>query len=508
MNKYGDDIENQIVLIQNLVNKSIEITDPIKDMKNTSHIDPYSFILDYMGRGNDKRNKLSQTMGFNEEIVFRGIQNLTRNKFNHLPEDKEDRTAIQNSLKAIFVNEQTLSEMPDFANFKGIFTEPKSAPTSVLFWLYPNQYIPFDMNSKKLYKKMGLMDGVNCNQETTWECYESVLEKIKNDDNFGASNGLEPKKIVALSYYAWLMDNKIDDLLDIFLENKSNIPKNIILTGMPGTGKTYSITKYLEDNQFDESRYKFVQFHPSYDYEDFIEGLKPVAGKDGIEFQLVDGVFKELCKTAYENKKNPYVMVIDEINRADISRVFGELLFCLEYRDKFVETKMTNYIKSLKDDERKKHSISNDHIGQFCIPENIIILGTMNEVDRSIDAFDLALRRRFIWEEIGFDESAIRLYHKFLEDKKFIKHIDNLISSANELNKKLADDIGQNYQLGHTYFFKTIDYYQNSLRQAKNDLWDFHLKSIIREYCKIKYGDNDLKSEIKKYHEVFLKRNS
>jgi 5-methylcytosine-specific restriction protein B len=294
----------------------------------------------------------------------------------------------------------------------------------------------------------------------------------------------------------------VENILNKFIGN--NKAKNIILTGIPGTGKTHSVMEFVKGT--DKYDYEFVQFHPSYDYEDFIEGLKPVPSKNGqIEFKLVDGPFKKLCKRAFEDKENKktYVMIIDEINRANLSRVFGELLYCLEYRGEFVSTKMTTYIESLDTRKRKKFSINEKNIGKFSIPKNVIVLGTMNEVDRSIDAFDLALRRRFIWEDVEFSETALRLYKPFFS-KGFQTHIEELIKKANALNTKLAKDIGENYQIGHTYYFKIIDYFNGGFESALCDLWDYHIKSLVREYCKIKFGEHELSKKLQEYKEIVV----
>lgn len=295
----------------------------------------------------------------------------------------------------------------------------------------------------------------------------------------------------------------MDNILSKYIDSDKKA-KNIILTGIPGTGKTYSIMEFLEQNNSYE--YEFVQFHPSYDYEDFIEGLKPIPSTNGqIEFKLVNGVFKNLCQRAFKEQTKTFVMVIDEINRANLSRVFGELLYCLEYRNEFVSTKMTTYIQGLDETQREKFSVSNDknNIGKFAIPDNVIILGTMNEVDRSIDAFDLALRRRFIWEDVGFSDTPLRLYTPFFTNG-FQSHIEDLIKKANALNTKLEKDIGKNYTLGHTYYFKIIDYFDSDFDSALYYLWDYHIKSIVREYCKIKFGENELNNKLEEYRKIVV----
>ncbi len=525
---YGDNFKAQADFLKKITNKAISSQEPIKGLKEDSHKEPFTFILDFLGRNDDGRREIaSSIMGGDwnkeEKILFLGIQNLTRAKFAHLRKeitencetDTQDKN-IQKCLKSIFCNDNNdclKDNLDDEAveKLKRIFDKPNSTVTSVLYWLYPKQFIPFDKNSKKLYKELGLIASDKCceNKDSwDWKCYDKVIEelKTKTDDLFIEEEKFKPSMIIALSFASWLMENQVDNILTKFLEDNKNKPKNIILTGIPGTGKTHAVKKFVENKEYE---CEFVQFHPSYDYEDFIEGLKPIPSKDGqIEFKLVDGVFKKLCKRAFESKKNNenkiFVMIIDEINRANLSRVFGELLYCLEYRGEFVSTKMTTYIQGLvKEEDKKLYSVDEENIGKFAIPENVIILGTMNEVDRSIDAFDLALRRRFIWEEVGFNETALRLYESFFTNK-FQSHIEELVKKAKDLNKKLSKEIGANYQLGHTYYFKIIDYFNGDFESALCDLWDYHLKSIVREYCKVKFGEDELNEKLKTYKEIIV----
>lgn len=374
--------------------------------------------------------------------------------------------------------------------------------TSIMYLFFPEKFIPIAGPIQGFLAKVGIEIDAD-----TWENYEEILKQLKNKFKLEDTKDFEPSFTIAFSFASWLMENQVDNILNKFISADKNKPKNIILTGIPGTGKTYAVKDFVESGKYE---YELVQFHPSYDYEDFIEGLKPIPSANGqIEFKLVDGVFKKLCKKAYANKneKKIYVMVIDEINRANLSRVFGELLYCLEYRDEFVSTKMSSYIQSLKDEkEQKSYSVSDEkeNIGKFSIPSNVIILGTMNEVDRSIDAFDLALRRRFIWEDIGFNETALRLYKPFFTTQ-FQSNIAELIQKANKLNKKLSEEIGVNYQLGHTYYFKIADYFNGDFYSALCDLWEYHIKSIVREYCKIKFGENEIEKNLKEFENIIVK---
>jgi len=434
----------------------------------------------------------------NENVLYLGIPGSLGRSYSKVEKQVEALLAILKDDKNDFLTEIVNHNEQIKVN---------ATTTSIMYLFFPEKFIPIAGPIIPLLKKLNVLQD---DKVDTWEKYENILNSLKGKFKPNNSDDFAPSLTIAISFSSWLMENQIDNILNKFINTEKNKPKNIILTGIPGTGKTHAIMQFLEDNQY-KDRYEFVQFYPSYDYEDFIEGLKPIPSSNAqIEFRLVDGIFKTLCKKAYKNKEKIYVMVIDEINRANLSRVFGELLYCLEYRDEFVSTKMTTYIEKLNDAEKKKHSISDDHIGKFTIPSNIIILGTMNEVDRSIDAFDLALRRRFIWEEIGFDETALRLYQPFFVNN-FQSHIEDLIKKAKRLNKKLSDDIGINYELGHTYYFKIIDFYTSNEEDysgALCDLWEYHIKSIVKEYCKIKFGGKEIEDKLKEYKKIIVGDNN
>lgn len=234
---------------------------------------------------------------------------------------------------------------------------------------------------------------------------------------------------------------------------------NIILYGPPGTGKTYSTSIYAlsiikevdvslidaadkksRHNIMDEYR-KFVKegkivfttFHQNYGYEDFIQGIKPILNKDGsLKFEPVSGVFKKLVDRAIKDKNSNYVIIIDEINRANISKVFGELITLIE------------------DDKRKSDSNENwlsvtlPSGELFEIPDNLYIIGTMNTADKSISMIDVALRRRFEFIELGVDLKQIKN--------------DTLRDLLEEINEKLIEDLNStDLLIGHAYFMnKTI----------------------------------------------------
>jgi len=242
------------------------------------------------------------------------------------------------------------------------------------------------------------------------------------------------------------------------------------------------------------SKIVFVQFHPSYDYTDFVEGLRPIKteGNHEIGFELRNGIFKELCKNAYDNQsqKQPYVLIIDEINRAEISKVFGELFFSIDqdYRGPKGTVK-TQYSNMQTDETRFADELD---IGDFFVPENVYIIGTMNDIDRSVETFDFAMRRRFTWVEITADERIGMLDvlgpEIKAQAKAKMKAINEVIG-GNKENKGIIEGLNSSYNIGPAYFLK--------LKDCNNDfsqLWIYHIEPLVKEYLRgLPNADKDLK---------------
>jgi len=208
--------------------------------------------------------------------------------------------------------------------------------------------------------------------------------------------------------------------------------KNLILQGAPGVGKTY-IAKRLAWSIMgvkDESRIQFVQFHQSYSYEDFIMGFRPT--KSG--FELKHGTFYDFCKIAADDDENDYFFIIDEINRGNLSKIFGELLMLIEYDKRGDSTRL------LYENE------------QFAVPKNLFILGMMNTADRSLALIDYALRRRFAFFDIepAFETGSFREHQEEVDNAKF----DALVKVIIKLNNEIASDplLGKGYRIGHDRF--------------------------------------------------------
>jgi len=377
---------------------------------------------------------------------------------------------------------------------------------------------------------------------------EWLIKQIKSTDwleqKEGDENGFKVYKVKAsdpeietdefyLSQFVWEL---YENMLSPF-----SLKKQIIKYGAPGTGKTYQArqqTSLLFDIWKEEfapnsglthaSQIELVQFHPSFSYEDFIEGLRPELVNGTVQLTLQNGVFKEFCKKAgkweidYHNLSNkpqqdgkyiafedlrisdiknhadlkekdnwkhlldtgedklvsaaipPFFFIIDEINRAELSRVFGELMYCLEYRGVkgCIKTQYTN----LNNEETGMLKIGQDY--QFFIPTNIYLIGTMNTIDRSVESFDFALRRRFRWEEVSPDMSVLKY--------DLNKNWEDLSKNLENLNTEIAKEplLGKDYQIGHAYLMNLKYAPSLTVAEVRKLIWDDNIQPLLQEYLR------------------------
>lgn len=279
----------------------------------------------------------------------------------------------------------------------------------------------------------------------------------------------------------------------------NNWNKQVILYGPPGTSKTYLAQKiakeFLEVENLNKCpNHKLVQFHPSYSYEDFVRGITAKTENGNIEYKTVSKIFEEFCSNNFGKK----VLIIDEINRAPLASVLGELIYGLEYRGQPITT-------PYQLDENKNK--------QLIVPEDLYIIGTMNTADRSIGSIDYAVRRRFAfvqvrssddkikesWKDEKLGEKALNLYQALMKSEKGIFAKDKL--ADNEID---VDDI----KIGHTYFLglkEKIDDNNNEKFVESEDYLEYKMKYQVRpiymEYIKdgiINPGSEDRFNEIVK----------
>jgi MoxR-like ATPase len=212
--------------------------------------------------------------------------------------------------------------------------------------------------------------------------------------------------------------------------------RNVILQGPPGVGKSFIAQRlaYALIEEKDNERVQFIQFHQSFSYEDFIEGFRPT-GKG--EFDLKLGLFRLLCNKARDDSQNRYVLVIDEINRGNLSKIFGELLLLIEH------------------DKRKlEYALNLAYSGErFYVPPNLYLIGLMNTADRSLAIVDYALRRRFSFISLRplFDSAKFK---SWLNGKAPAQLVSAIVSRMGELNSVIEKDpsLGEGFRIGHSYF--------------------------------------------------------
>ena len=251
----------------------------------------------------------------------------------------------------------------------------------------------------------------------------------------------------------YISEEKYDKLVNV-LKRK----KNIILQGAPGVGKTFLAKRlaYSIMGEKDDERIKFIQFHQNYSYEDFVMGYKPI--EEG--FELKYGIFYNFCQRATKNPDKDYFFIIDEINRGNLSKIFGELLMLIEadYRD-------------------EKATLAYDGL-DFSVPKNLHIIGMMNIADRSLAMIDYALRRRFSFFDIepAFDSEGFSNYKKEFSNNTF----DELIKTIKELNKEITKDnsLGKGFCIGHSYFCNA----EECTEAWMKDIVEFDILPMLSEY--------------------------
>lgn len=365
-----------------------------------------------------------------------------------------------------------------------------------------------------------------------WDrCKKNYEIECNGDNNYFKKNlclmgalvdeGTSNEELTLIKIFFWELTEMNFDAYELLEQTKQ-----IILYGAPGTGKTYlamnlakdfilsnnnnSEASSTKDNEEEfENKYRFtknlkntnshnkerqecehglyeiIQFHPNYTYQDFIGGIAPNINGNAIAYELKEGIFQKFCKAAQLSPSCNFVLIIDEINRANLSEVFGELLYALEYRDRAVDI---------------------PYFGEFIIPSNVYIIGTMNDVDKSLVTFDLALRRRF-----GFFKLDPELY--VLHDID-VSNIANYISKCENLNKSIVDQgslgLDKSYQIGQAYFLKIKNFMNDEekiLPIHLEKLWMYHIEPLLKEYLGMSLESGEIKIKLEEIKKEFIKEN-
>ena len=416
-------------------------------------------------------------------------------------------------------NTLTLSQYFDVAiNKKGNGT---SKITMGLYWIAPTHFLNLDKRNKWYIYESGKMpdDLVNSLPIIGDKISSSIYFEIANKlSAFLDSDQCTFKNFMELSFEAWryseevnyqkrdderkrktkakgaaLADDDVETLeanypeynkarfLDsVYMDDDSyntlvslvKSKKNIILQGASGVGKTFAAKRlvYSMMGVKDPNRVMMVQFHQSYSYEDFIMGFRP--SENG--FKLKHGVFYEFCKRAEVDSDNDYFFVIDEINRGNLSKIFGELFMLLESDKRGVALQL------LYADEK------------FSIPENLYIIGMMNTADRSLAMLDYALRRRFAFFNLkpAFESDGFKSYQKSINNDKF----DKLIECIKQLNLAIKSDesLGSGFCIGHSYFCDLDKFETHEFESSLTRIVDFEIIPLLSEYW---FDDADMVNE-------------
>ncbi len=284
--------------------------------------------------------------------------------------------------------------------------------------------------------------------------YEFIMDMIRESNPVNlAVSAIPPYSKSQFLNEVYMSEAKYNRLVSVLLKKK-----NIILQGAPGVGKTFAAKRlaYSIMGEKDDSRIEFIQFHQNYSYEDFMMGYKP----EGDSFELKYGIFYQFCQKAMNHPDKDYFFIVDEINRGNMSKIFGELLMLIE-----------------KDYRGTKATLAYNGLS-FFVPERLHIIGMMNTADRSLAMIDYALRRRFsfIDMEPGFDTEGFIKYQRSLNNETF----DLLIDKIKELNKEIALDksLGKGFCIGHSYFCGITE----CTNEWMMDVVDFDILPMLTEY--------------------------